>query len=99
MSTIDASQCWRIMPFHRPENTEWWVLGPDNRPVRTGCTTKEKAYFVALEHNKKYGVDAVFVHTGPSLKGKWEQPPAETQITEESIRGIGDKAMQDVMQQ
>jgi hypothetical protein len=100
MSTIDASQCWRIMPFPRPEaKTEWWILGPDSQPVFTGIHTKERAFAMALEHNKAYGVNAVYVHGVNMKKGKWEQPPAETQITEESIREIGDKAMQDVLQQ
>jgi hypothetical protein len=34
MSTIDASKCWRIMPFLLFDGgKEWWVLGPDNKTV------------------------------------------------------------------
>jgi hypothetical protein len=80
MSTIDASQCWRIMPFLRPllaGGDEWWVLGPDHQPVRI-VPTKEKAYAIALEHNKAYGVSAVYVH-GPAMsKGNWQQQSSST---------------------
>ena len=70
MSTIDASQCWRIMPFSLFDGeTEWWVLGPDHQPVDGGIVpTKEQAFAMALEHNKAYGVDAVYVYTTSSMK-------------------------------
>jgi hypothetical protein len=82
MSTIDASQCWRIMPFSLFDGeTEWWVLGPDHQPVDGGIVpTKEQAFAMALEHNKKYGVDAVYVYTTSSMrKGNWQKPPEEAQ--------------------
>jgi hypothetical protein len=91
MSTIDASQCWRIMPFSMfdGEDDEWWVLGPDSEPVDGGIVpTKEQAYAIALEHNKKYGVDAVYVYTTSSMrKGNWEKPPeeAQPQVTTDEI--------------
>jgi hypothetical protein len=73
MSTIDASQCWRIMPFRRPEyagGDEWWILGPDHQPVRI-VRTKVEAYAIALEHNKQHGVNAVWVHRECMKNGKW----------------------------
>lgn len=97
MSTIDASQCWRIMPFDRFEGGEdWWVLGPDHQPVDGGIVpTKEEAFAMALEHNKPYGVDAVYVH-GPGCKnGKWEEPPAETSDDEYGILEQMDKDFED----
>jgi hypothetical protein len=79
MGTIDASQCWRIMPFSRFDGSgnDWWILGPDHQPVNTGFVlTKEEAYGIALEHNKKYGVNAVNVHREYMRKGGWEQRTA-----------------------
>jgi hypothetical protein len=77
MSTIDASQCWRIMPYPLDsENDEWWVLGPDNKTVvpTTTFSTKKSAFDFALKHNKKYGVPAVWVHeSSTNLKGGWER--------------------------
>jgi hypothetical protein len=35
--------------------------------------TKEEAFNVALEHNKKYGVPAVWVHGLCMKGGGWEQ--------------------------
>jgi hypothetical protein len=75
MSTIDASKCWRIMPFSLFEGGEdWWVLGPDSQPVRI-VPTREEAFAIALEHNKPYGVPAVYVHGECMKNGKWEKPP------------------------
>ena len=85
MSTIDASQCWRIMPFSLFDGeTEWWVLGPDHQPVDGGIVpTREQAFAMALEHNKAYGVNAVYVYTTSSMnKGNWQQPPT-TMMTPE----------------
>src|SRR5512132_2148549 len=85
MSTIDASQCWRIMPFSLFDGeTEWWVLGPDYQPVDGGIVpTREQAFAMALEHNKAYGVNAVYVYTTSSMnKGNWQQPPT-TMMTPE----------------
>lgn len=85
MSTIDASQCWRIMPFSLFDGeTEWWVLGPDHQPVDGGIVpTRERAFAMALEHNKAYGVNAVYVYTTSSMnKGNWQQPPT-TMMTPE----------------
>jgi hypothetical protein len=81
MSTIDATQCWRIMPFLRFEGKEeWWILGPENQPVPGGIVpTRKEAYAIALEHNKTYGVNAVYVHGIAMKKGDWA--PAETQLT------------------
>ena len=86
MSTIDASQCWRIMPFEMfdGEEDEWWVLGPDHEPVDGGIVpTREQAFAMALEHNKAYGVNAVYVYTTSSMnKGNRQQPPT-TMMTPE----------------
>jgi hypothetical protein len=85
MSTIDASHCWRIMPFSLFDGeTEWWVLGPDHQPVDGGIVpTREQAFAMALEHNKAYGVNAVYVYTTSSMnKGNWQQPPP-TMVTPE----------------
>jgi len=101
MSTIDASQCWRIMPFSMfdGEDDEWWVLGPDHQPVDGGIVpTKEQAFAMALEHNKAYGVDAVYVYTTSSMKkGNWEKPPeeAQPQVTTDEIWEQMDKDFED----
>jgi hypothetical protein len=101
MSTIDASQCWRIMPFSMfdGEDDEWWVLGPDHQPVDGGIVpTKEQAFAMALEHNKAYGVDAVYVYTTSSMKkGNWEKQPeeAQPQVTTDEIWEQMDKDFED----
>ncbi|HEY3037419.1 MAG TPA: hypothetical protein VGJ66_01720 [Pyrinomonadaceae bacterium] len=93
MGTIDASQCWRIMPFSRFDGSgnDWWILGPDHQPVNTGFVlTKEEAYGIALEHNKKYGVNAVYVHRECMRKGGWEQPPPSLAYLKNALRTLED---------
>jgi len=61
------------MPFDQTEGKmDWWVIEAETKVVNA-LPTKEKALHVALEHNKAYGLDAVFVWYGPTRKaGKWE---------------------------
>jgi hypothetical protein len=92
MSNIDASQCWRIMPFALFEGgKEWWILGPDSQPVPGSIVpTKEEAYGIALEHNKKYGVNAVYVHRDCMRKGGWAQPPPSLAYLKNALRTLED---------
>jgi hypothetical protein len=66
----DAPKCWRIMPWCE---TEWWVLGPDNKSVGRFWPTREEAFRVAYDHNSKsYGIYAVLV-LGTFGKMEWER--------------------------
>ena len=101
-------QCWHMMPVARDEDEgeTWWVLGMNNTAAHDASTagpfsTKDEAFAIALEHNRKFRVNAVYVHFRAE-NGKMScdfEEPTETQLTllEQSIIEIGDKAMQDVL--
>jgi hypothetical protein len=101
-------QCWHIMPVARDEDEgeTWWVLGMNNTAAHDASTagpfsTKDEAFAIALKHNRKFRVNAVYVHfrdENGKISGDFEEP-TETQLTllEQSIIEIGDKAMQDVL--
>jgi hypothetical protein len=63
------------MPFSRVGGeTDWWVVGPLNNFIKS-VPTKREAFYIALEHNKKHGVNAVFVHGLCMKHGGWEETP------------------------
>jgi hypothetical protein len=68
LSTIDATEAWRIMPFARPSGEEWWILSGLDCKVLEGGLTKLQAFDKALAHNKAMNIPAVYVH-GTCMKG------------------------------
>ena len=107
-------QCWRIMPFLDAGETvdgetEWWILGPSNKvlePSISGPFTREEAFATALEHNKAYSVNAVYVHgkdeNGETVgdfeepsEGDFEKPPRTP--FEQAAMEVGDYAVKKVL--
>jgi hypothetical protein len=93
-------KCWHILPYEE-ENAEiyWWVLGPSNRADEKASMagpydTKEEAFNLALEHNKRaYGIEAVYVHgRGKEADGDFEYPAEKA--WEDKVREVGNLALQ-----
>ena len=81
-------QCWHILPVVRDEDEgeKWWVLGPNNKASQEASTagpfkTRKEAFWIALEHNRTLGVNAVYVHSrdenGEIGDGDFEEPSEE----------------------
>jgi hypothetical protein len=99
-------QCWHILPVTPDEGgaETWWVLGQNNTAAQEPSTagpfsTKEEAFAIALEHNKAYGINAVYVHGRREKDGKiagdFEGPPLTS--FEQAIIEVGDQAMKNVL--
>ena len=81
-----VQKSWHIMPLLRDEDEGemWWVLGPNNTHEASTAgpfKTRKEAFWMALEHNRKLGLNAVYIHkrdeNGEIGDGDFQEPTEE----------------------